>query len=244
MIFHRVLLGVSLSSLALFGCNHTPDTQAPSTQSATANGAPASTTQSPIAPAAATPATTPIAANAHAEIGKPAPDFTLTGIDGKTYKLSDYKGKTVVLEWFNPGCPFVNASHLKGSLKGMATRETAKGAVWLAINSAGQGKQGAGVDANVAAKAKFDLDHPILLDETGDVGHAYGATNTPNMFVIDSNGVLAYRGAIDNEPDGEADPTSGKIVNYVQTALDDLKAKRAVASAETKAYGCSVKYGK
>jgi hypothetical protein len=98
-------------------------------------------------------------------------------------------------------------------------------------------------DETRAAKQRFGLDHSILLDPTGAVGHAYGATNTPHMFVIDSSGVLAYRGAIDNSPDGEGEsPTGGKLVNYVDQALDDLAAKRPVSTPETKAYGCGVKY--
>jgi peroxiredoxin len=185
----------------------------------------------------------PIAADSHAAVGLPAPDFTLTDLAGKSVSLHDYKGKRVVLEWFNPQCPFINLAHTKGSLKGMAARREAQGVVWLAINSGGEGKQGHGVDANVAGKAKFGLDHPILLDPTGAVGHAYGATNTPHMFVIDEAGTLAYKGAIDNSPDAEGEsPTDGKLVNYVDAALDALAAKRAVDVKETKAYGCGVKF--
>jgi peroxiredoxin len=181
---------------------------------------------------------------ATADIGKPAPDFDLTDLDGKHVKLSDYKGKIVVLEWFNPGCPFVKAAHTKGSLRDTAKRATAEGVVWLAINSGGPGKQGNGVDANREGAKTFGLTHPILLDESGKVGAAYGATNTPNMFVIDTNGVLAYAGAIDNSPDGEGDsPTGGKLVNYVDQALVELAAKKPVSTPRTQPYGCSVKYG-
>jgi peroxiredoxin len=220
--------------LALAACNRTaesPPAPALST-SASAPAAAASAAQPP-----------PIAPGAHAAVGQPAPDFTLADLSGKSVSLHDYRGKTVVLEWFNPGCPFIKAAHTKGSLKGMATRREAQGVVWLAVNSSGPGKEGSELEKNVAAKAGFGLDHPILLDPTGAVGHAYGATNTPNMFVIDPAGVLAYRGAIDNSPDGEAEsPTDGKLVNYVDVALDDLAAKRDIAVKETKAYGCSVKY--
>ena len=207
----------------------------------------------PDASTAAAPATSatitsgssapPIAPDAHAEVGRPAPDFTLVDLAGKSVSLHDYAGKRVVLEWFNPQCPFINLAHTKGSLKGMATRREAEGVVWLAVNSGGEGKQGYGVAANVAGKAKFGLDHPILLDPTGAVGHAYGATNTPNMFVIDEAGTLRYRGAIDNSPDGEGEsPTGGKLVNYVDAALDAIAAKREVEVKETKAYGCGVKF--
>ena len=179
-----------------------------------------------------------------AELGAPAPDFTLKDLDGKDVKLSSFKGKTVVLEWFNPECPFVKASHTKGSLKDFAKRATKQGVVWLAINSGAPGKQGHGVEKSRAGVKAFGLEHPVLLDESGAVGHAYGATNTPHLFVIDAKGVLVYRGAIDNSPDGEGEsPKDGKLVNYVEAALDDLAAGRAVKTPDTKAYGCSVKYG-
>lgn len=186
-----------------------------------------------------------IAADAKAEVGKPAPDFTLKDVDGKDVKLSSFKGKKVVLEWFNPGCPFVKAAHSKGSLKEAAKKQTANGVVWLAINSGAPGKQGAGADANKAAAKTWSMDHPILLDESGAVGKAYGATNTPHMMVIDDKGTLVYRGAIDNSPDGEGESApGGKLVSYVDGALSDLAAARPIGTAETKAYGCSVKYGK
>jgi peroxiredoxin len=199
------------------------------------------------APANAEPAkvaTSPGAVTLAAEIGKPAPDFTLPDLDEHPTTLSAFLGKTVVLEWFNPGCPFVNNAHTKGQLKELAKKEMARGVVWLAVNSAAPGKQGHGVEANRAGKAKFALPHPILLDESGKVGHAYGAAHTPHLFVIDPKGVLVYAGAIDNSPDGEGEsPTSGQLVNYVEQALDDLRAGRAVRTPRTEAYGCTVKYG-
>ena len=180
-----------------------------------------------------------------ARIGAVAPDFELPDLDGKLVKLSSFRGNPVVLEWFNPGCPFVKASHTKGSLVGTAARQVKAGVVWLAINSGGPGKQGYGAEANREGRATFKLEHPILLDETGRVGHAYAAAHTPHLYVIDAQGVLVYRGAIDNSPDGEGEsPTGGKLVNYVDAALGDLQAKRPVAIAETEAYGCSVKYAK
>jgi peroxiredoxin len=183
-------------------------------------------------------------AAAVAEVGKPAPDFTLPDLKGHPTKLADYRGKIVVLEWFNPGCPFVNKTHTKGQLKGLAQKEMAKGVVWLGINSAAEGKQGYGVEANRAGVQKFGLTHPILLDESGKTGHAYGAARTPHLFVIDPTGVLAYAGAIDNSPDGEGEsPTDGKLVNYVEEALDAVRAGKAVRTPRTEAYGCGVKYG-
>ena len=192
------------------------------------------------ASAAITPAAT---AAAVAEVGKPAPDFTLKDLDGNDVRLSSFKGKTVVLEWFNPGCPFVKAAHTKGSLKDTARRETKAGVVWLAVNSGAPGKQGVGVAANREGAKGFGMDHPILLDEAGTVGKTYGATNTPHIMVIDPKGTLVYRGAVDNSPDGEGEsPTGGKLVSYVEAAIADVGAGRPVATAETKAYGCSVKY--
>jgi peroxiredoxin len=179
-----------------------------------------------------------------ADVGKPAPDFTLSDLDGKEVKLSDLRGRVVVLEWFNPGCPYVKASHTRGTLVGLAARHEGAGVVWLAINSAAQGKQGHGVDVNRTAARAFGMRYPVLLDESGRVGRAYGATNTPGMFVIDAAGKLVYRGAIDNAPDGEQQaPEGGKLVDYVSSALDDLAAGRPVRVPETRQYGCSVKYG-
>jgi len=179
----------------------------------------------------------------HADVGKQAPDFALKDLDGKEVRLSSFKGKTVVLEWFNPGCPFVKAAHTRGSLKDAAKRQTKNGVVWLAINSGAPGKRGVGVEANREGAKTFAMDNPILLDEAGTVGKTYGATNTPHVMIVDGQGTLVYRGAVDNSPDGEGEsPTGGKLVSYVDAALADLGAGKPVAKSETKAYGCSVKY--
>jgi len=177
-------------------------------------------------------------------VGKPAPDFALKDLTGKEIRLSSYKGKVIVLEWFNPGCPFVKASHSVGSLVDTARRATKDGVVWLAINSGAPGKQGNELAMNADAARTWSLSHPILRDESGVVGKSYGATNTPNMFVIDKSFAVVYAGAIDNSPDGEAkSPQGGKLVNYVDAALGDLAAGRPVQTAVTKPYGCGVKYG-
>jgi peroxiredoxin len=226
---------VVLVALSLLACTRERD---PSTNTgAQAASGPSNVAQVNAAPASASD-------GARAEIGKTAPDFALKDLDGKEVRLSSFKGKTVVLEWFNPGCPFVKKAHTAGSLKDAAKRHTAKGVVWLGVNSAAAGKQGFGAEANREAAKTFSMEHPILLDESGDVGKKYGATNTPHMMVIDPAGTLVYRGAIDNSPDGEGQsPTDGKLVSYVDAALTDLAGGRAVGAAETKAYGCSVKYG-
>jgi peroxiredoxin len=190
-------------------------------------------------PSVAAPSSSP--AMQQAELGKPAPDFELVDLDGKTVKLSDHAGKIVVLEWFNPDCPFVKRNHEQGTLKGLAKRVRDQGVVFIAINSGAPGKQGHGRDANVAGRDRYGIDYPILLDESGKVGKAYGAKATPHMYVVDAKGVLVYAGAIDNAPDG--DPDDGKLVDHVSQAIEDLSAGRAVAVPETKAYGCGVKYG-
>ena len=238
------LATIAVSLVVLQACNKDPAPVAPGT-----NGA---GTPHPVAPpssaalSSATPASVPATADdsAHAEVGKPAPDFTLEDTDGKSVSLASFRGKVVVLEWWNPGCPFVNRAHEKGSLVGLAKKHAANGVVWLAVNSSAKGKQGFELADNVEKKKKFGLEHPILRDTTGTVGHTYGATNTPHMFVIAKDGTLAYAGAIDNSPDAEGEsPQGGTLVNYVDAAIADLAANRPVKTPTTKAYGCSVKYG-
>jgi peroxiredoxin len=178
-----------------------------------------------------------------AGVGQAAPDFTLADTDGKSHTLSALRGKVVVLEWFNPDCPFVRASHTKGSLVGLAAKHQATGAVWLAINSGAPGKQGHGAARNARARTEYALSYPVLLDETGRVGKLYGAERTPHLYVIDAQGTLVYRGAIDNSPDGEREePQGGKLINYVDDAVAALAAGKPVSVPETKAYGCSVKF--
>jgi peroxiredoxin len=178
---------------------------------------------------------------AAAELGKAAPDFALVGLDGSQVRLSEHKGKIVVLEWFNPECPFVKQSHTEGELKGMAARYKEQGVVWLAVNSNADGKQGAGADENREGKEKFAMDYPVLFDKDGKVGRAYGAERTPHMYVIDDKGVLVYRGAIDNTKGGDADDVE-KVVNYVADAIADVKAGKPVRQTQTEAWGCTVKY--
>jgi peroxiredoxin len=197
-----------------------------------------SSAEAPKAGAPAAPA-----AGATAAVGKPAPDFKLKDLNGKEVSFASFKGKVVVLEWFNPGCPFVKKSHSAGSLVDTAKRHAKNGVVWLAINSSAPGKQGNELAMNTEAVKTWSLEHPVLRDESGTVGKAYGATNTPHMFVIDKTGVLVYAGAIDNSPDGEGkSPQGGTLVNLVDAALEDLAAGKPVRTPTSKAYGCSVKY--
>lgn len=223
-----------LVNLALFGCRSKSVGDPPAAEVLAA-------TPAEIRPAAPSePASVGPAA-----VGQAAPDFTLPDLDGKPVNLASFRGKIVVLEWFNPECPFVRASHTKGSLVGAADRHLAAGAVWLAINSGAPGKQGAGRDKNLAARDQFRLKHPILLDEAGTVGRLYGARTTPHLFVIAPDGKLAYRGGIDNSPDGEGEsPRDGKLVNYVDQAVAAVRASQAPVHTDTEPYGCSVKYAK
>lgn len=178
-----------------------------------------------------------------ASVGQAAPEFSLPDLSGKVHKLSDYRGKPVVLEWFNPECPFVRASHTKGSLLSAASELEKKGFIYLAINSGAPGKQGHGNKVNSSGKESLGITHPILLDESGAIGKAYGATNTPHIFVIDQKGALVYAGAVDNSPDGEGkSPEGGTLVNYLTQATEELLAGKPISTPTTKAYGCGVKY--
>jgi peroxiredoxin len=172
--------------------------------------------------------------------GDEAPDFTLTDTDGRQHHLADCvaDGKTVVLEWFNPDCPFVKKHHK--TFHTMTDLHHANpDIVWLAINSGAPGKQGSGLERNRRAKQDYGMDYPILLDEDGTVGRLYGAKTTPHMFVI-SKGRIVYDGAIDDNPSPSGDP--GKT-NHVAAALAQLGHGEEVSVSRTKSYGCSVKYG-
>jgi hypothetical protein len=185
-----------------------------------------------------------------AALGKPAPDFTLTDTEGQRHQLSQLRGKTVVLEWFNPDCPFVKHAHGKGPLVDMAKKYQGPTLVWLSINSGAQGHQGHGKQRNADARVEYAMQNPVLLDADGVVGHTYGALKTPHLFVIDANGVLVYRGGLDNAPIGVPDAErprppgvkEGELVPYLANALADLQAGKGVGMADTPPYGCSVKY--
>lgn len=174
-----------------------------------------------------------------AALGKPAPDFSLQDQTGKTVSLSDFKGKIVVLEWFNEDCPFVVKHYEKGDMNKTAEKYAAQDVVWLAINST-SGKTN---ETNAKIAEKWNINRPILNDSTGATGRAYGATNTPHMYIINADGVLVYKGAIDSNKSSKQSDIAG-ATNYVAQALDELKAGKPVSEPETKAYGCSVKYAK
>lgn len=226
--FAAVLLGLSVAGLACSKSEVAPE--APPSAAPTQTSAPAS------------PASEATASKAHlqkAQLGEPAPDFTLTTLDGDKFTLSDHAGKIVVLEWFNPDCPFVKQAHLEGSLKGLAKRH--EGVVWVAINSNAKGKQGHDPARNRERREQFGFDYPIALDADGTVGRAYGAEHTPHMYVIDPEGKLVYRGGLDNSSGGDLEDLP-EVKNYVDMAIADIAAKRAVREPETKAWGCTVKY--
>jgi peroxiredoxin len=182
-----------------------------------------------------------LAATPAAVVGQPAPDFSLPAADGRTVRLADLRGQTVVLEWFNPDCPFVKYAYAEGPQPELAVDWTGKKVTWVGINSGAPGKQGAGKDRNVKAVAEYGITWPILLDESGAVGRSYGAKTTPQVFVVDPKGVLVYAGALDNAPLGKVEG-AGARVDYTSGALTTALAGGAPNPAETKPYGCSVKY--
>ncbi len=177
-----------------------------------------------------------------AQVGALAPDFSLTSTAGAQVKLSDFRGKTVVLEWFNPDCPFVKVAHGEGKVGSQAVAHVKSGGVWIAINSGGPGLQGHGLERNQEAAKTYKLSYPLLLDETGAVGKAYGAKRTPHMFVINPEGTLVYQGARDSSGGGGYD--RGPVQAFVSDALTATRDGKAVKIAESKAWGCSVKYAR
>jgi peroxiredoxin len=176
-------------------------------------------------------------------IGQPAPDFTLTDIEGKTHRLSDYKGKTVVLEWVNPECPFVMKHYGSGNIPKLQKSATSDGVVWLSINTGGAGGQEADDNAEHVKWTKSMNAAPTayLRDRDGKVGRLYGAKATPHMYVIKADGTLVYNGAIDSIRSAEVDDIA-KAENYVASALAAVAAGKPVAKATSQPYGCAVKY--
>ncbi len=178
-----------------------------------------------------------------AKVGAAAPEFKLKDATGKERSLSEFKGKVVVLEWLNHGCPFVKKHYGAGNMQKLQGDAAAKGVVWLSICSSAPGKQGHMSPEDHAKTAAGHKAAPaaILIDESGDVGRLYGAKTTPHMYVIDKEGVLRYGGAIDSISSSKADDI-GKAENYVTAAVGALLDGKPVATAESKPYGCSVKY--
>jgi peroxiredoxin len=183
--------------------------------------------------------------HADAEIGKPAPAFTLPTCESKSVSLSDFKGKVVVLEWTNYSCPFVVKHYGSGNMQKLQADAAAKGVVWLAICSSAPKQQGHATpaDALKACTERNSAATAYLIDESGATGRAYGAKRTPEMYVINADGILVYKGAIDDKKSVDpADIATAK--NLVAAAIDETLAGKPVSTAETEAYGCSVKYAK
>ncbi len=184
-----------------------------------------------------------VAVHARAQVGQPAPAFSLTDSNGTTHALADFKGRTVVLEWTNAECPFVKKHYTPGNMQTQQGESKASGVVWLTINSGAPGKQGHvdGAGANAIIAATGGQQAAYLLDPEGAAGRAFGAKTTPHLYVIDGEGVLRYAGAIDSNPSADPDDIAGAN-QYVRAALADLAAGRPVAVANTQPYGCAVKY--
>jgi len=176
-------------------------------------------------------------------VGDPAPDFTGKDSQGQTLKLSEYRGKYVVLEWTNNGCPFTKKHYTSGNMQRLQKEWTAKGVVWLTILSSAPGAQGymtAG-EENAYMAREHAAPTAAILDPSGAIGHEFEAKTTPDMVVIDPSGKVIYSGAIDNRPTTDPDDVKG-ATNYVSAALTESMAGEAVAVSYTRPYGCSVKY--
>jgi len=182
-------------------------------------------------------------ANAAVETGAAAPAFSVLDGNGATRTLAEFRGQMVILEWTNNGCPYVRKHYQSGNMQALQQDATADGIVWLQVISSAPGEQGYLDGPGALARVRTDNAHPTatLLDPTGVMGRAYGARNTPQMFIISPEGVVLYQGAIDDRPSARPSTLEGAH-NYVRAALADIAAGRPVEVAETTPYGCSVKY--
>lgn len=178
-----------------------------------------------------------------ATVGQPAPDFTLQDVNGKTVRLSDYRGHPVVLEWNNPGCPFVRKHYDSGNMQTLQKEAAAKNVVWLAINSteASHGDYLPPAQLGRWMSEQKAAPTATLMDENGTVGRAYAARVTPHMYIVDAQGRLAYAGAIDSIPSGRTEDIKTAI-NYVRTGLGEALAGKPLSQPSTRPYGCTIKY--
>jgi peroxiredoxin len=181
-------------------------------------------------------------AQANAVVGQPAPAFAAVDASGKAVNLAELKGKTVVLEWVNPGCPFVKKHYNAGNMQGTQKAAAADGVVWLTVSStnpsASDYKKPAELDAWMKSQGAAAL---TVMDDSGVNGKAWGAKTTPHMYIVDAGGKLAYAGAIDSIPSAKPDDIT-KATNYVKQALDEIKAGKPVSKPTSTPYGCSIKY--
>jgi len=178
-----------------------------------------------------------------ARVGKPAPDFTATDTNGKVHKLSEYRGKFVVLEWTNRGCPYTQKHYNSGNMQRLQREWTSKGVIWLTVVSSAPGEQGyvTAPEENAYLRENSAAPTAVLLDPTGTVGHLYDAKTTPHMFIINSQGMLIYNGAIDDRPTTDLADVNG-AKNYVSASLQEATSGKPVSNPTTRPYGCSVKY--
>jgi len=180
---------------------------------------------------------------ASAKVGAPAPVFDVTDTQGHEQRLSDFKGKFVVLEWHNQGCPYVGKHYNSGNMQHLQKDLTGQGVVWLTVISSAPGKQGFVTPEEEATYLHEKQASPtaVLLDPDGKLGRLYGAKTTPDMYLIDPQGMLVYSGAIDDRPTHDVADVQG-AKNYVLAAYQEVKAGKPVSVATTAPYGCSVKY--
>ena len=185
----------------------------------------------------------PVSAGAQAVVGSPAPNFTATDSHGQTHSLSVYRGKYVVLEWHNQGCPYTRKHYVSGNMQSLQKEWTTKGVVWFTVISSAPGQQGYVTDAEENAYLAEMRAAPtaVLMDPEGKLGHLFSAKTTPEMYVIDPEGKLIYEGAIDDRPTPDVSDIKGAD-NYLNDALMEAMAGKPVAHAYTRSYGCSVKY--
>ncbi len=194
---------------------------------------------------AVTPWAAGLMSSAHAAtatVGQAAPDFSAIDTAGKAHKLSDFKGKLVVLEWTNPGCPFV-VKHYSGNMQALQKEFASKGVVWLSINSTEADSRDYLAPAKLGGwmKEKGGTPTATLMDESGKIGQAYGAKTTPHMYIVNAQGLLVYAGGIDSVPSARVDDIK-TATNYVRQGLNEALGGKAITMASTRPYGCSVKY--
>jgi hypothetical protein len=198
---------------------------------------------SSIAAAALLAVTSQSWAQATATVGQAAPNFSAKDVNGKAISLADFKGKTVVLEWVNPGCPYVRKHYEGGNMQGTQKEAIGKNAIWIAVNSTGTDHPDYLKPADLAKwmkEQKAPATH-TLMDEDGKIGKAYGARTTPHLYIVDGKGMLVYAGGIDSIPSASAADIP-KATNYVKVSLTELANGKAVSNNVTRPYGCSVKY--
>lgn len=173
----------------------------------------------------------------------PAPSFSVKDIDGKIHTLADYRGKIVVLEWFNASCPFVKKLYEAGVTQKLQETYTQKGVIWLTVNSSGEDRSGYMTPQESREQIAEWKMHPsaFIIDSNGALGKSYEAKTTPHMFIVDQNGELAYQGAFDDKPSASKSSLEGAR-NYVSTALDEILSSKKVSTPTTESYGCSIKY--